>query len=101
MKKQKCTENVVTKPYSSFKESLKKQQKSIKKQSKPYHLLRYVEDCSPKTKLFKSLKSLNLFIYDFQAEYGIESRGDNWIDYSVTNITGDVHIYDPSAALEK
>lgn len=68
---------------------------------KKYHLLQYVEGCSPKTKLFKSLKALNEFVEKFQKKHGIDFRGDNWLDYSVTNITGKVNIYDPSAALEE
>lgn len=68
---------------------------------KKYHLLQYVEGSSPKTKLFKSLKALNEFTKKFQARYGIDFRGDNWLDYSVTNITGNVNIYDPSVTLEE
>lgn len=68
---------------------------------KKYHLLHYVEGCSPRTKKFKTLKALKQFILDFQRNYGINPRGDNWLDYSVTNITGDVQVYDPSVRLEE
>jgi len=67
---------------------------------KKYHLLQYVEGCSPKTRKFKSIKRLNQFIKEFEAKYGKDSRGDNWIDYSVTNITGIVSVYDDSVNLE-
>ncbi len=68
---------------------------------KKYHLLQYVEGCSPRTKKFKTLKGLNQFVQDFQKKYGIDPCDGNWLDYSVTNITGDVQVYDPSVSLEE
>lgn len=67
---------------------------------KKYHLLQYVEGCSPKTRKFKTIKRMKQFIEDFESKYGRNSQGDNWIDFSVTNVTGTFSIYDESVTLE-
>lgn len=67
---------------------------------KKYHLLQYVENCSPKTRKFKTIKRLKQFVEDFEAKYGRDSRLDNWINYSVTNVTGTISIYDESVSVE-
>jgi hypothetical protein len=69
----------------------KKVRKPKVKTSKPKTkcLLTYVENSSPKAKLFSSEKQMNDFIEDFEtkhAEYGADDG--YWIDICVTGITG-------------
>jgi hypothetical protein len=65
-----------------------------------FHLLMYVEGCTPKIKKFISIKALNDFVLEFEAEYGREEFGDNWIDYAVTDVTGKVLPYSHDVAVE-
>lgn len=62
--------------------------------------MQYVENCSPRIKKFKTLKAMNEFIKTFQKKHGINFRGDNWLDYSATYVTGNLKIYDPSVTFE-
>jgi len=61
-----------------------------KKSKKPYHLLYYVVGCSPKMKKFNTINGLNTFIKEFKKTYPHQEQGDNWVDFYVTNITGEI-----------
>lgn len=67
---------------------------------KKYHLLQYTENCSPKVRKFTSIKALENFVKNFNKKYDV-SEGDNWIDYSVYNVTGELKVRDPSVIVEK
>lgn len=73
---------------------MKKKSKLPKKAK--FHLCVYVEDCGTKIKKFSTLKALNDFILDFTAQHPNQSEGDNWIDYVVTNVTGQIHLWEHS-----
>lgn len=73
---------------------MKKSKKPAKKAK--FHLCVYVESCGTKIKKFSDIKALKKFILQFSAEYPNQQEGDNWIDYVVTNITGDIHVFDHS-----
>lgn len=63
----------------------------------PFHLLVFSETCQIKLKKFKSVSALRGFVTKFQKKYPDKDRkGDNWIDYIVWNVAGDVEIVDPS-----
>ena len=83
---------------------MKKTKKLTKttKTEKEYHLLMYVEDCQSKIKKFNSTKKMGEFIDQFlkdNPDYA-SNLSDNWIDYTVTNITGDVHFFTDSMKVE-
>jgi hypothetical protein len=78
----------------------KKVNKSKSSKSSKFYLLDYVEGCTSKVKKFKTLKALNEFVLDFQAQYPNTREGDNWINYAVTNIAGEVIPYDNSVTVE-
>lgn len=59
------------------------------KKGKKFHVLKYVENSAPKLKKFTTLKSLNEFILQFSAIYAASSE-DNWVDFVITNVHGDV-----------
>ncbi len=62
-----------------------------------YHLLVYVENAASKLKKFKTLSSMKGFITKFKKKHRDPLMcGDNWIDYTVTNIYGSVDIYPES-----
>lgn len=59
-----------------------------------FHALVYVENCTPKIKKFKTLRALKTFVTKFENKYpDPDKTGDNWIDYHVTNIEGEVVFY--------
>lgn len=67
--------------------------KSSKKEV--YHLLVYVEGATQKTKTFKKVSSLISFITKFEKKYPKVAHRDNWIDFYITNIAGDlVNVYE-------
>ena len=72
------------------------------KTTKSYHLLMYVEDSMPKIKKFSTTKAMGTFIDKFLKKYpgyaSIESG--HWIDYSVTNVSGEVHFFTDSLEVE-
>jgi len=73
-----------------------KKAKSPKK-SKGKALLTYVEDSSPKAKLFDSEKELKAFVKQFAtkcAKYGADNG--YWLDICVSGITGEVTSLDKS-----
>jgi hypothetical protein len=59
----------------------------------PYHLVRYVVDCTPMSKTFKTLKAMNGFISKFKREYKDPMSG-YFVDLVIINITGDVLEYE-------
>ncbi len=54
---------------------------------KKFHIVKYVEGCTPKVKKFTTLKDMNKFVKDFYKIY--DHNDDNWVDFYITNITGD------------
>lgn len=52
----------------------------------------YNVGCSPKIKKLSSAKKMNEFIDTFYKKYPDRAAqySDNWIDYKVTGVTGDV-----------
>ena len=76
-----------------------KKAKSNKKakptKSKEYHLLAYVLDSEPKLKRFDSKEQLGAFIDQFLIIYPDYASIDSgcWVDYAITNITGEVHFF--------
>jgi hypothetical protein len=72
---------------------------SSKSKASTYHLLVYVEGCCTKLKKFRTIKSLNDFVLEFQSEH-FANTDDNWIDYAVTHIDGEILIYDETVAVE-
>lgn len=47
-----------------------------------YHV-RYIEDCSPKLKSFKTKTELNKFLASFINKHGsLDDKGDNWVEFS-------------------
>ena len=72
------------------------------KKVKPYHLLVYIEDCSTKIKKFASTDDMGKFIDDFYKKYPnyADLGSDNWVDYAVTNVTGEVHFFTDGVGVE-
>lgn len=74
----------------------KKTKKSSKKSDTgPYHLLMYVLNSSPKLKRFYAMEEMEIFINKFHKKYPeVEAASSGyWIDFIVTNISGDVHFF--------
>lgn len=62
-----------------------------------YHLVVYVEKCGTKLKKFKSLTAMKSFVTRFKNKHKDPARqGDNWIDYTITHISGGIKIYPES-----
>ena len=68
----------------------------------PYHLVMYVEDGNPKIRKFDSPEKLGTFVKEFQKEYPdyMEMGSDNWIDYVVMDIMGDVFFFTDGITIE-
>ena len=59
------------------------------------HLVKYVENCSPKLKIFKSKKKMNKFIKKFKKlESTAKDPDECWVDLVVKNIKGKITSYD-------
>lgn len=82
-----------------MKKKTKKITKKPVKREQMSHLLVYVQDCSSRLKTFTSIKDLNNFVLNFTAETA-DNTDDNWIDFVVTNIAGDIHPYDSSIRID-
>lgn len=86
------------------KKSEKKSTKKTKtvKKNEPYHLLMYVDDCSPKIKRFENTKDMEKFVLEFQKEnpdhLAVESG--SWIDYAVFDVTGKVSFFTDGIKVE-
>lgn len=61
---------------------------------KKFHILYLIEGCSPKLRKFKTIKALKAFVEGFEKKH--KGHDDYWIDYAVTNVTGEILIYDES-----
>lgn len=69
-----------------------------KKAVAPYHILVYIEKCEQRIKKFKTEKEMGKFIdnyYKLHPEYA-DKYSDYWVDFAVTNISGDVHFFTDS-----
>ena len=53
-----------------------------------FHIVRYVENCTPKTKKLNDIEKMEAFIKKFSKEYPDEEIG-YWIDFYVTDICGE------------
>lgn len=63
----------------------------LKKTTKPYHIVYYVEDCTPGMRKFNSLKDMKAFFKEFESRYPKDvDPGGTFIDFYVTNISGEV-----------
>lgn len=62
----------------------------------------YVVDSNPKIKKFGSTKELGKFMDDFWKKYPDHLAADsgNWIDYCVTEVSGDVHFFTDGLEVE-
>lgn len=60
-----------------------------------YHILMYVENCSPKMKKFKTTEELGKFVDTFNKKYPDYAAMDSgyWTDFAITGITGDLHFF--------
>lgn len=59
------------------------------------HLVKYVENCSPKIKIFKSKKKMNKFIKKFKSlESTVKDPGGCWVELVVNNIKGKITHYE-------
>ena len=79
--------------------------KKIKKndnKNEEYSLLHYVEGCSPKLKRFSSSKEMGKFVDEFYKKYPdyMEEYSDNWVDFAITGIKGEVHFFTDGLAVE-
>jgi hypothetical protein len=64
-----------------------------KEKTKVFHLVYYVDNCSPKAKLFKIKKSATDFIKNFQKKYPNPDDG-YWVDFLVSEIHGKIEYFD-------
>lgn len=67
----------------------------MKKKTKEYNLLVYVEDSSLSMKKFDTFKKMGEFVAKFQKKYPDHLASDSgyWIDYCITQVHGDVHFF--------
>jgi len=61
------------------------------------HIVKYVEQNTPKLMIFKTLKAMNQFIVDFRQKYG--HHDDNWIEFKATHITGNIVMMDAAVGV--
>lgn len=78
-----------------------KNKKSSKKSNK-YHLLVYVKDCETKLKKFDSEQEMGKFMDQFCKDHPnfLDLDSDNWLDYCIVGITGDVHFFTDGLSVE-
>ena len=76
--------------------------KKASKKGEPYRLLMYVLDASPKVKRFDSTLEMGKFVDDFYKEHPdyLSLHSDNWIDFSVTGVTGEVFFFTDGLEIE-
>lgn len=68
-----------------------------KKTPEVYQLLVYSENCQVKLRKFDTKAALHKFIVKFRKKYPDKEReGDNWIDFAVYDVCGEVKIHDES-----
>lgn len=62
-----------------------------------YHLLAYTEGTQIKLRKFATKGGLHAFVTKFKKKHPDPERsGDNWIDYVVYDVKGEIKIHDPS-----
>ncbi len=76
--------------------------KKASKKNQEYSLLYYVERCSPKLKRFSSPKEMGEFIDAFYKKYTdyTDPYSDNWIEFGITGIKGEVHFFTDGLEVE-
>lgn len=80
-----------------------KKKKTLKKNSNsPYNLLVYVEYASAKIKRFETTEEMGAFVDNFYKEHPdyADYGSDFWIDYAITDVSGDVHFFTDGLAVE-
>lgn len=67
----------------------------MKKKTKEYNLLVYVDDSILKMKKFYSFEEMGKFVAKFQKKYPDHLASDSgyYIDYCITKIRGDIHFF--------
>ena len=67
---------------------------------KKFHVVKYVDDCVPVIRKFKTLKAMEAFVTKFQKKNPTHQEGF-WIDYTITDLTNDqITFYDEIEVLE-
>jgi hypothetical protein len=61
-----------------------------------------VQDAEQKIKKFNTTKELGEFIDLFVKQYPnyASDQGDNWIDYSITDVSGSIHFFTDGIEVE-
>lgn len=62
--------------------------------AKTKNLVLYVENCTPKVKVFDAAIKAKNFVKEFNKKYA-ELREDNWADLIITDIRGDIKSFYP------
>ena len=72
------------------------------KKSKTYQLLMYVADGTPTFKKFETTKEMGKFMDDFNKQHPDYASGDSgwWLDYAVTEVSGDIHLFTNGIEIE-
>lgn len=71
---------------------MKKKRKTKVTKSKNKNLVMYVENCTPKAKVFADAKALNAFVKKFNKTYSPKdcAQSGSWLDVIVTDIKGSI-----------
>jgi len=65
--------------------------KTIKKsKDKLFHIVYYVENCTPAMRKFTSIKDMETFFKEFEERYPKVPYSDNFLDFYITSISGEV-----------
>jgi hypothetical protein len=72
------------------------------KRGEEYQLLVYIVKCETRIKKFATEKEMGQFIDGFLKEHPEyqEEYSENWIDFALTGVTGDVHFFTDGVAVE-
>ena len=64
----------------------------VRKSKQNRNVVLYVENCTPKGKVFSDSKSLEAFVKKFNRDYprDTDAFDDNWIDVIITDIKGSI-----------
>jgi hypothetical protein len=65
---------------------------------KSKHLVTYVENCSPKIKIFRSELAARKFVDSFSKKH-LGHKDDAWIDLLVTDIKGEIEKLDETTSV--
>lgn len=77
--------------------------KKTKTKSKKEHcILSYIEGSDTKLKKFTSTEKMGKFVDDFYKKYPnyASYESDNWIDFAITGVSGDVFFFTDGLKLE-